>query len=140
MINEYAYFSVTGSGDCENITKILDWKPNAQRSWSEGDPRPRGNGVYPFMKWQLDSGLEKTSSIEHHIEELLLVLGTKAIAIRALSPDYECIIQYVGDFGVGNFGSSHGVHLRPDQIRKAAHIGIGFSMDFYVSEELEHDS
>ena len=133
MVYEFAYFKVTGSGDAKNVTKILGRKPD--KSWSEGDPRPRGNGVYPFMLWQQDSGLEKTSQVEHHIEELLLFLYSNSLAIRSLSPDYECIIQCVGDFS-----SSHGVHIRPDQVRQAAHMGIGFSMDFYATEELENDS
>ena len=133
MIDEYAYFRVTGSGDSENVTKIMGRKPS--QSWSEGDPRPRGNGVYSFMKWSLDSGLEKTVPVEQHIEELFLYLNNKALEIRNLAPDYECLIQCVG-----NFSSSHGVHIRPDQVRQAAHMGIGFSMDFYSNEELDNDS
>jgi hypothetical protein len=133
LLDEYAYFKVTGSGDCENVTKILKRKPN--KSWSEGDLRPNGRGVYTFMMWQQDSGLEKTSSIEHHIENLFMFLNNNALAIRNLAPDYECIIQCVG-----HFDSSHGVHIRPDQVRQAAHMGIGFSMDFYASKELENNS
>ena len=83
----------------------------------------------------LDSGLEKTVPIEQHIEEIFLFLNNKALAIRELSPDYECIIQCVG-----TFNSSHGIHLRPDQVRQAAHMGIDLSMDFYATEELENDS
>jgi hypothetical protein len=133
LIDEYAYFKVTGSGSCENVTKIIGRKPN--KAWSEGDLRPRGNSVYPFMMWTLDSGLEKTVPVEQHIEELFLWLNHKALAIRNLAPDYECLIQCVG-----TFDSSHGIHIRPDQVRQAAHMGIGFSMDFYVTEELENDS
>ena len=133
MIDEYAYFKVTGSGDCDVVTKIMKRKPN--KSWSEGDPRPKGNSVYPFMFWALDSGLEKTVPVEQHIEELFLYLNSNALAIRNLAPDYECIIQCVG-----TFGSSHGFHFRPDQVRKAAHMGIGLSMDFYATKELENDS
>ncbi len=133
MIDEYAYFKVTGSGHADKVTKILRRKPN--KSWSEGDPRPRGNGVYPFMMWQQDSGLDKTSPIEQHIEHLFMFLNSNALAIRSLAPDYECIIQCVG-----TFDSSHGVHIRPDQVRQAAHMGVGFSMDFYATEELENDS
>ena len=126
MIEEYAYFKVTGSGNCDSVTKIMKRKPS--KSWSEGDPSPKGNSVYPFMIWTLDSGLDRNTPIEQHIEELFLYLNNKALAIRSLAPDYECIIQCVG-----TFNSSHGVHLRPDQVRQAAHMGIGLSMDFYAT-------
>ena len=133
MKDEYAYFRVTGPGEAEKVTKILGINPT--KAWSEGESRPNGKGVYPFMVWEQESGLTKTDPLEHHIEHLLMFLNSNAPALRSLAPDYECLIQCVG-----NFNSSHGVHIRPDQVRQAAHMGIGFSMDFYASESLENDS
>ena len=87
------------------------------------------------MRWRLNSGLDDTSPLEQHIQALLLTLNSRTHQIRSLIPDYQCTIQCVGYYAA----SGHGAHISPEFIKTAAHIGIGFDLDFYFIDDLGHD-
>ena len=47
--------------------------------------------------------------------------------LRSLSPDYKVFISCVGRYP----NSGHGLYLRHEWIKAAAHLGIEFDCDFY---------
>jgi hypothetical protein len=130
---EYAYFSVVGPGDHRVITEKVGFSPS--EAWSAGDINPRNGKPRQFMFWQLNSGLDDTSSLDQHIESLLLTLGTKAQALRDLWVDYDLTIQCVGYYP----GSGHGAHINREVVRRAAQLGLAFDLDFYYVADPEAD-
>jgi hypothetical protein len=124
MDEVYAYFAVIGEGPHSEIGARLRLEPS--RAWSAGDPRP-GGGVYPATKWFLESGLDRTRPLEEHVSALLPILESKAEAIRAMSPQYEIILQCVGYFE----NPSPGFHLDAPTIQRIAALGLAIDFDLY---------
>ena len=132
-IREYAYFSVTGSGKHELVTKRLGIEPS--EAWNKGDKHPQSGRVGRFMRWVRSSGIDDKAPIQQHIENLLLFLFLKEEEIRELATDYELVIHCVGYFPP----SGHGTHLSRDVVRKAARLSICFDLDYYYVDDHGHD-
>lgn len=130
---EYAYLHITGTGTHENVTEVLGIQPS--EAWNIGDTNNRNGKPRKFMSWRLNSGLDDTQPLEHHIESLFLSLRTKADALRVLWVDYELTLQCVGYFPP----SGHGAHFNRDQIRHAAQLGLAFDLDFYYIDDHDHE-
>ena len=126
---EYAYFSITGPGNHEFLTEKVGIAPSD--AWNVGDTNPSSGKPRKFMCWKLRSGLDDTSPLDHHIDQLLLFLGTKALALRELWVEYDLTIACVGHYPP----SGHGVHLNREVVRQAAQLGIAFDFDFYYFDE-----
>src|SRR5262245_59029701 len=123
---EYAYFSVTGDGSPDNITKVLG---EPSQSWGVGDPGP--SGPRKFMRWKLESGLDDTEPLEKHIDSLLAVLGPKSIGLQRLMPRYNLTLQCVGYYPA----SGHGAHFGRDTVRRVADLGLAIDLDFYYVDD-----
>jgi hypothetical protein len=83
------------------------------------------------MGWTINSGLDDTSPLHLHIDNLLLYLETKATALRELWVDYDLTIQCAGHYPP----SGHGLHLSREVVRRAARLGIAFDLDFYYFDD-----
>jgi len=79
----------------------------ATECWNVGDICARTGQPRRFMAWRLSSGLDDTSPLASHIEQLLLVLCTRADEIRGLWTDYDLTLQCVGYFPE----TGHGAHF-----------------------------
>ena len=130
---EYAYFTVTGKGDSSLISSIL--KIESTKNWSEGENNPRNNTPRKFMRWNLESGLDDTQSIDLHIEKLLSVLEPLALELAELSTKYEVYIQCVGYFPP----PSHGLHLDRKVIERISRLSVSLDYDFYFVSDNGHD-
>lgn len=130
---EYAYFKITGEGDCSVISKTLGI--SSTNEWSEGDISPRNGRPYKFMSWKLESGLDDTNPLNEHIEKLFSKLQPLEKELNVLSANYELCIQCVGYF----HPSSHGIHLDKLVIQKASKLGVSVDMDFYYISDNGHD-
>ncbi len=128
---EYAYVSISGLGQHEVITTALGLQPS--NAWNVGDVNPRNGKPRKNMRWELHSGLDDTHSLREHIDELLLMLGTKELAVRALWVEYDLTLQCVGYF----LPMGHGAHLDREVVRQAAGLGLAFDLDFYFVEDLD---
>lgn len=130
---EYAYVHITGPGTHEAISELLGLK--ASESWNVGDINPRTGKPRTFMSWRLGSGLDDTHPLSRHIESLLLMLGTKAHALRALWVEFDLTLQCAGYFPA----CGHGFHLDREQIRQVAQLGLALDLDFYYVEDHDHE-
>lgn len=130
---EYAYFRVTGEGDCSVVSEKLKISPTNQ--WSEGDISPRTEKPYKFMSWQLESGLDDTRPLDEHINKLFAILEPFEKELNELGHKYDLCIQGVGYFPP----SGHGIHLDKNMIQKSANLGVSVDMDFYYIGDNGHD-
>jgi len=130
---EYAYFHISGQGTHEAISELLGLK--ASESWNAGDLSPQNGRPCKFMRWILSSDLDDTHPMSEHIEALLLVLNTRADALRKLWVDFDLTLQCVGYFPP----SGHGFHLDREQIRQAARLGLALDLDFYYVDDHGHE-
>jgi len=130
---EYAYFSVSGPGTHEDVTKALGVKPT--ECWNVGDICARTGQPRRFMAWRLSSGLDDTSPLASHIEQLLLVLCTRADEIRGLWTDYDLTLQCVGYFPE----TGHGAHFNREVLRQLANLGLALDLDFYHVSDHGHE-
>lgn len=126
---EYAYFSISGPGRHEDVTALVGFTPSD--AWNIGDINPRDGKPRRFMCWRLNSGLDDTSPLQLHIDNLLLYLGVKSGALRELWVDYDLTIHCTGHYPP----SGHGLHLNREVVRQAARLGICFDCDFYYIDE-----
>lgn len=85
------------------------------------------------MRWELHSGLDDTHSLREHIDELLVTLGTKELAVRALWVEYDLTLQCVGYY----LPMGHGAHLDREVVRQAAGLGLAINLDFYFVEDMD---
>jgi len=123
---EYAYFSATGDGSPDIITRVLG---EPSQSWAVGDPGP--GGPRKFMRWKLESGLDDTEPLEKHIESLLAILEPKSSALQHLMPSYHLTLQCVGYYPA----SGHGAHFDRDAVRRVASLGLAIDLDFYYVDD-----
>lgn len=130
---KYAYFKVTGYGDCNQVTNILKLEPT--KSWSQGEIDTRRNKPRRIMFWALESGLNDQSPIEDHISTLLNKLEAKADCIANLPIDFAKLIQCVGYFPA----SEHGLHLPSEVIKRLANLGLDIDYDFYYISDNGHE-
>ena len=121
---EHAYFSVSGPGRHQEITRKLGLQPSA--AWNAGELNGRGQPRHE-MTWRLDSGLEESEPLERHIDNLVLCLAPRSGSLRDLWLDYTLTLQCVG-----RYSSSHGVHLDRERVRQLATLGIAVHLDLYV--------
>ena len=129
---EYAYFCVTGPGTHQEVTERLGLHPS--EAWNVGDEGPKGRARL-FMSWRLSSGLDDTEPLDRHIQNLLLLLGRRAEALRTLWVDYDLTLQCVGY----SPPSGHGAHFDREQIRQAAQLGLAIDLDFYYVDDHAHE-
>ena len=87
------------------------------------------------MRWNLESGLDDTQSIDLHIEKLLSVLEPLALELAELSTKYEVYIQCVGYFPP----PSHGLHLDRKVIERISRLSVSLDYDFYFVSDNGHD-
>jgi len=93
---QYAYFTIVGDFDPEEITRAVRVRPS--ESWRKGELHPRTRLERKFSRWSLDSRLPKTEELEAHINDVLSQLDEQPDAFSKTIDLYGGCMQLVGYF------------------------------------------
>src|ERR1700730_4750025 len=121
----YAYFCVLGSFDPDQITERVGVKPT--KSFLEGDPIPKSAATRKDSMWALYSRLERTSSLEQHVTDVLEQLDANKSAFEKLSNELGGTLELVGYF----HSSYPGLVFDRDIVQRLAQYSLSVDFDFY---------
>jgi hypothetical protein len=122
---QYAYFTVVGDFDPNAITSRLGLEPS--ESWIRGSRNERTHHERKLSRWSLDSRLDRSTSLENHVRDVLQQTLLRTQEIRRLGEEYEAWIQVVGWF----HNSYPGFSMDKETISYLARLSIGIDCDFY---------
>lgn len=122
---QYAYFSVTGDFVPDELTRRLGVAPDS--AWAKGELHPRSGAARRFSRWSLESRLDRESSLEAHVADVLTRMDANADAFVAVSREYGGCMQLVGYFHAGY----PGLHFDAAIVAGLARYGLGVDFDFY---------
>ena len=122
---QYAYFTVTGSFDPDEITRRLGTSPTD--SWRKGDLHPRTSMERKFSRWCLYSRLPREEQLENHIIDVLAQLDLNAAAFASVSEEYGGRMQLVSYF----HESYPGLYFEASLVSGLARYGLIVDFDFY---------
>ena len=122
---QYAYFSITGSFDPEEITRRAGIEPSD--AWRKGDKHPTNGLERRFSRWSLRSRLPEESELEVHVADVLEQLDLRSEAFDALSNEYGGRMQLVGYF------HTHypGLYFERSVVQRLAKYHLEMDCDFY---------
>lgn len=121
----YAYFTVVGSFDPEQVTRRVGLAPTT--SWRKGDLNPRPPLERTFSRWNLRSRLGDTVPLELHVKDVLDQLDTNPAAFREVSVELEGTMELVAYF----YRDYPGISFEHDLIERMADYSLGMDCDFY---------
>jgi hypothetical protein len=121
----YVYFCVSGSFDPDKITERIGVSPT--KTYREGELIPKTTMKRKTSEWSLYSRLERSSSLEQHIVDVLDQLDSKGAAFEKLSSELNGVMELVGYF------NSHypGLVFDRDMVRRFARYSLSVDFDFY---------
>lgn len=121
----YAYFTITGSFDPDIITQRLATAPSD--AWREGDLNPRNGHARKFSRWSLRSRLERTASLEFHVEDVLDQMDARSAAFKEISAEAGGVMQLVAYF----HSSYPGLSFEREIIQRLSEYRLSMDCDFY---------
>ncbi|MBP0027179.1 DUF4279 domain-containing protein [Roseofilum sp. Guam] len=121
----YAYFTITGSFNPDEITRRVGIAPT--RCWSKGDINPKTHLERKFSRWSLYSRLDRKEELETHVSDVLIQLEQNSEAFQNISQEFEACMELVGYFRV----SYPDLYFERDMIEKLAKYSLEVSFDFY---------
>ena len=120
----YAYFSVRGSFDPDEITRRLGIAPT--EIGKEGE-----SGHYVAERkcsiWGLRSRLEQTAPLELHVKDVLDQLDANKSGFVRISRELGGTMQLVGYFRE----VSPGIHFEQEIVQRIAEYSLCIDCDFY---------
>ena len=122
---QYAYLTVTGDFEPEQITSIVGLVPS--ESWRKGDRNERTHYERKFSRWSLESRLARSASLEDHVRDVLNQSLSSAAQIRQVGHAHNAFIQLVGWF----HKVYPGFGLDSSIIAGLAELNVGIDCDFY---------
>ncbi len=132
---QYAYFTIAGDFDPADISSSLGVK--ATESWLKGDVNPRTHLERKFSRWSLYSRLDRESSLEAHIENVIEQLRQNKQSFYEISLRYGGVMQLVGYFNT----NYPGLHFDHKLIESLAEYAVSVDFDFYfLYSERREDS
>jgi hypothetical protein len=124
--NEYrAYFTLMGDFDPDEISKRLGLAPTS--SWKKDDLNPQTQFARKHSRWNLDSRLDKSTSLEDHVADVLEQLKPCSAAVAELRTTVEGVMQLVGYF----YTAYPGFGLDDRTLAELARLRLGIDCDFY---------
>ncbi|MDB9519336.1 DUF4279 domain-containing protein [Roseofilum reptotaenium CS-1145] len=121
----YAYFTITGSFNPDEITRRVGVEPT--RCWSKGDPHPTTHFECKCSRWSLFSRLDSKEELEAHVCDVFIQLEQNSEAFQNLSQEFGACMQLVGYFKT----IYPGLHFERDMIEKLAKYSLEVDFDFY---------
>jgi hypothetical protein len=122
---QYAYLTFTGDFDPDTITARLQLQPT--ECWRKGDRNERTHYERKFSRWSLNSRLDRSVSLEDHVQDVLIQALERAEAIRQVGEEYIAYVQLVGWF----HNDYPGFGLKKETISGLAQLNVGIDCDFY---------
>ncbi len=122
---QYAYFSVVGDFDPDEISKRVGISPSF--SWKRGEVNVQTQLERKSNRWSLYSRLDKTEPLENHVRDVLEQLEANLPEFQKLTSDFEGTLQLVGYF----YTTYPGFSLDRGAVRAAAVLGLELDCDFY---------
>ena len=123
---QYAYFSVYGDFNPEEITMVVGVPPS--EAWRKGDTHPRRGYERKQSHWSLRSRLPEAAELEQHILDVLSQMDKSAEAFRNISARFGGCMQLVGYF----HDCYPGLHFEQELIEGLARFGLSMDFDFYA--------
>jgi len=113
---QYAYLTVVGEFSPETITTQLALMPS--KAWMKGDLNEKTQLERKFSRWSIHSRLERSASLENHVEDVLEQVLAKAEHIRRIGTEYQVGVQLMGYF----YNDFPGFCMDRDLISGLAHL------------------
>ena len=124
--NEYrAYFTLVGEFDPTDISRRLSLEPTS--SWKKGDVNSQTQFERKHSRWNLDSRLAQSASLEEQVADVLEQLKPCAAAIVDIRATVDGGMQLVGHF----FNNYPGFGLDDGVLSELAQLCLGIDCDFY---------
>jgi hypothetical protein len=124
MDRNYAYISITGTGNATEITELLGLKPT--KSWNVGDSRKQGP-PYEFSHWSFESAAFEKDLLDEALEAVVQFIEEKKLNLLQLPQDFQTCIQCVGYHET----SSPGFHLSAELVEKVGRLSLPIDFDLY---------
>ena len=122
---QYAYLTVVGDFDPATITAQLGLEPS--KAWTKGERNERTHLERKSSRWSLNSRLERSSSLEDHLRDVLNQALPKADQIRKVGCEYQVGVQLVGYF----YTDYPGFGIDREIISGLASLNASIDCDFY---------
>jgi Domain of unknown function (DUF4279) len=119
------YFTLVGEFDPADISRRLGLEPTS--SWKKGDLNPKTQFERKHSRWNLDSRLAKSASLEEHVDDVLEQLKPCSTAIADLRDAVDGGMQLVGYF----YANYPGFGLDHMTLSELARLRLGIDCDFY---------
>jgi hypothetical protein len=121
----YAYITVVGDFEPETITARLGLTPS--HAWAKGEQNERTHRERKSSRWSLNSRLERSASLEDHLNDVLEQALPRAEQFRQVGDRYQVGVQLVGYF----YNDYPGFGVDRDSISGLARLNVGIDCDFY---------
>jgi Domain of unknown function (DUF4279) len=122
---QYAYFSVTGGFDPDDITRRVGVPPT--EAWRKGDLHPRTRLERKFSRWSVRSRLALDRSLEDHIGDVLSQLDERRADFQAVAAECGGCMQLVGYFHEGY----PGLHFDAGLVEQLSQYRLSVDFDLY---------
>jgi len=123
--SQYAYFSLHGFFEPEEITSLVGVQPT--ESWRKGDLHSRQRLERKRSHWALRSRLSESAEIEAHIIDVLTQMQQNADAFSVVSKAHGGCMQIVGYLHEGY----PGIHFDSALIQGLAQFHLEMDFDLY---------
>ena len=132
---QYAYLTVVGDFEPATITAQVGLQPS--EAWTKGERSERTHLERKFSRWSLNSRLERSSSLEDHLRDVLDQALPKAEQVRQVAGEYRVGVQLVGYF----YTDYPGFGIDREIIAGLASLNASIDCDFYyLYSEVREDS
>mgnify|MGYP001018388942 CR=1 FL=1 len=122
---QYAYFTITGSFEPEEITRRVGVEPT--ESWRKGEVHPKNQRERKFSRWSLASRLDRSAELEAHIRDVLVQVDQKPAEFQSVSREYGGRMQLVGYWN----NLYPGLYLDQSLVESLARYALSVDFDFY---------
>lgn len=132
---QYAYFTITGDFEPVDVSTSAGVTPT--ECWVKGDLNPHTQMERKFSRWSLYSRLDRSRSIEAHIEDVIEQLAVNRGGFVELSSKYGGTMQLVAYF----HADYPGVHFDRSLVESLSEFRLSVDFDFYyLYSDVREDS
>ncbi|HEX2329250.1 MAG TPA: DUF4279 domain-containing protein [Candidatus Angelobacter sp.] len=127
----YAYFVIAGGFDPVDVTARVGVTPS--QAWAKGDLAERTKQRRESSSWSLYSRLDRSATLESHVQDVLEQLDSNKADFRALSVEYGGVMELVGYF----YDYYPGLFFNRRTVEHLAEYALSMDYDFYFWDKPE---